>query len=196
MDKAQEIKIRVSMQDILHRYGYQTNRAGFLKCPFHSGDNTASLKVYKGDRGWHCFGCGKGGSVIDFVMEHDGLSFQDSCKRIDSHFSLNLYRELTFLEYREAKIREAEVRKAREKEQKEIETDQKCRKILCSYHRWLWRKPTRTPEIEKDLQYVERLLDNLDRLNFDPIARVNVLISKHIERGGSYACIRNFFPDV
>lgn len=66
----EEIKATTSMRDVVERYGLQPNRAGFLHCPFHDGDHTASLKIYKDS--FHCFGCGAHGDIFDFVrlMEH------------------------------------------------------------------------------------------------------------------------------
>ena len=90
MNTAEEIRQRVTMQDVLVKYGMQTGRGGFLHCPFHSGDHTASLKVYNGGRGWHCYGCGRGGSVIDFVMELFRLDFRQAVVRIDNDFGLGL----------------------------------------------------------------------------------------------------------
>ena len=58
-----EIKKRVSCQDACREYGVDVNRAGFTRCLWHS-EKTASLKIYPGDRGYHCFGCGASGSVI------------------------------------------------------------------------------------------------------------------------------------
>ena len=37
-------------------------------CPIHS-ENTPSLKFYEGDKGWHCFGCGKGGDAVTLYAE-------------------------------------------------------------------------------------------------------------------------------
>ena len=45
------------------------------RCPFHD-DQTPSFIVTPGKNLFHCLGCGAGGSVIDFVMKHDGLSFR------------------------------------------------------------------------------------------------------------------------
>lgn len=87
-DAAQTIKETVSMDTILSLYGYQTKH-GFMVCPFH-GDKDASLKVYKGNKGWHCFGCGRGGSVLDFVIEHEGCSFVHAVKIIDTALQLDL----------------------------------------------------------------------------------------------------------
>lgn len=64
------------MRDILARYNISPNRAGFIRCPFHQGDNTASLKIYKDS--FHCFGCGADGDIFKFVMMMDGISFQDA----------------------------------------------------------------------------------------------------------------------
>ena len=85
---AQIIRDSVSMDQILSLYGYHPKH-GFMVCPFH-GDKDASLRVYKGSAGWHCFGCGKGGSVIDFVMEHEGCSFPIAVKAIDHACHLNI----------------------------------------------------------------------------------------------------------
>ena len=72
---AAEIKMRVSMRDICERYGLNVNGAGFINCPFHSGDNTASLKIYRGNKGWHCFGCGAGGFQLTRPMRARRLQF-------------------------------------------------------------------------------------------------------------------------
>ena len=87
-EAAQAIRDTVSMQEILDLYGYQPKNSTMV-CPFH-GDHDASLHVYKGTKGWHCFGCGRGGSVIDFVMEHDGCSFPIAVKAIDSALHMGL----------------------------------------------------------------------------------------------------------
>lgn len=84
---AEEIKELVSMQDIFDKYGFKINRAGKIVCPFHS-EKTASLGV-KNNK-WHCFGCGKGGTVIDFVMELFGLDFSSAVARINEDFRLGL----------------------------------------------------------------------------------------------------------
>ena len=85
---AQTIRDTVSMDQILDLYGY-TTRHGFMVCPFH-GDRDASLKVYEGTRGWCCYGCGRKGSVIDFVMEHENCNFQTAVRAIDSALHLGL----------------------------------------------------------------------------------------------------------
>lgn len=72
----EEIKSTYTMQEIIDKYGMKPNRAGFCHCPFHRGDRTASLKIYKDS--FYCFGCGKHGDVVDFVQLMDGLSFKEA----------------------------------------------------------------------------------------------------------------------
>lgn len=89
-DLAAEIKRALPARDVLEHYGFHPGRTGFLQCPFHQGDKHGSLKVYDGERGWHCFGCGRGGSVIDFVMELFGIGFREACLRLNEEFHLGL----------------------------------------------------------------------------------------------------------
>jgi DNA primase len=53
------------------------------KCPFHD-DKTPSFIVTPGKNLFHCLGCGAGGTVIDFVMKHDGLSFRHAVEVLRS----------------------------------------------------------------------------------------------------------------
>ncbi len=48
-------------------------------CPFHS-ENTPSFTVSQQKQFYHCFGCGKNGSAIGFLMEYEGLDFVDAVK--------------------------------------------------------------------------------------------------------------------
>ena len=86
---ADEIKDRVSAKELFEFYGFHINRAGFCLSPF-SREKTPSLKVYKGDKGWHCFSTGKGGDVIDFVQEYFNLSFKDAMAKLNEDFHLGL----------------------------------------------------------------------------------------------------------
>lgn len=90
MDMAAEIKRLLTAQQVAEFYGFQVGRSGFIPCPFHSGDHTASLKLYDGEGGFHCFGCGAHGSVIDFVMRLFDLNFRQAILRINADFRLGL----------------------------------------------------------------------------------------------------------
>ena len=90
MDMAAEIKRLLPARQVAEFYGFQPDRSSFIKCPFHTGDHTASLKLYDGEGGFHCFGCGAHGSVIDFVMRLFDLNFRQAVLRINSDFRLGL----------------------------------------------------------------------------------------------------------
>ena len=98
------IKSTVDMETVIGLYGYQAKH-GKMMCPFHA-DKNASLQIYRNnDRhsGWHCFGCGKGGSVIDFVMEHEGCGFVTAVKAIDHALGLQLLETANLFEIRQRK---------------------------------------------------------------------------------------------
>lgn len=106
----EEIKQQYSMRDITERYGLIPNRAGFIKCPFHTGDHTASMKIYKDS--FNCFGCGANGDIFTFVMMMDNLSFREAFEYLGG-----TYEKLTT----ESKKKLYEIQKAREQKRKEEE---------------------------------------------------------------------------
>ena len=73
MDK-QSIKDQNTMRDVLARYNLTPNRAGFISCPFHRNDRTASMKIYRDS--YHCFGCGAHGDIFSFVQNMDNCDFK------------------------------------------------------------------------------------------------------------------------
>lgn len=50
-------------------------------CPFHH-EKTPSFAVNESKQMFHCFGCGKGGGAIRFVMEMDGLPFPEAVRKL------------------------------------------------------------------------------------------------------------------
>ena len=88
-DLADQVKSLVTIQDVAEHYGFHPNRAGYICCPFHR-EKTASLKLYSDQRGWCCFGCHAGGTVIDFVMKLFDIPFRQAILRINADFALGL----------------------------------------------------------------------------------------------------------
>lgn len=90
-DVAGQIKERLTAREVVEFYGFHIDRAGYIQCPFHTGDDHGSLKVYEGGKtGWHCFGCGAGGSVIDFAMRLFDINFRQAVLRLNTDFNLGL----------------------------------------------------------------------------------------------------------
>ena len=88
IDLAGQIRSLVTAREAAERYGFHPNRSGYIHCPFHS-ERTPSLKLFP-DGGWKCFGCGAGGSVIDFVMNLFDIPFRQAVLRINADFALGL----------------------------------------------------------------------------------------------------------
>ena len=112
----QTIKDRLTMREVLERYGYEPNKKGFMCCPFHL-EKTPSMKIYEKD--YHCFGCGEHGDVITFVQKLFNLSFQEALKKIDVDFVLNLYGDKTFEELRKSHYQLKQLKAKREREKAE-----------------------------------------------------------------------------
>lgn len=87
---AEQIKDSVTMRYCAEHYGFEPNMAGFIRCPFHSGDRTASMKLYPGRGGFYCYGCNAHGSVIDFVMKLFDIDYKQAVVRISNDFGLGL----------------------------------------------------------------------------------------------------------
>ena len=74
----ERLKSEVSVERLVESSGVALKKSGkdFVACcPFHA-DDTASLVVTPAKNLWHCFGCGAGGGVIDWVMRKNGVSFR------------------------------------------------------------------------------------------------------------------------
>ncbi|MBQ4427641.1 MAG: DNA primase [Oscillospiraceae bacterium] len=75
-----ELTARNDIVDVVSDYVQLTKRSGsnmFGLCPFHS-EKTPSFSVSQDRQSYHCFGCGKGGGVISFIMEIENLGFMDA----------------------------------------------------------------------------------------------------------------------
>lgn len=89
MDIFREIKERVPMEDAARYYGFAVNRSRRILCPFHN-DSHPSLQLYKNGRGWWCYVCDTGGSVIDFVSKLFSLGPKEAVAKLNVDFGLGL----------------------------------------------------------------------------------------------------------
>ena len=58
-------------------------------CPFHT-EKTPSFSVSPTKQIYHCFGCGKGGNVFTFLMEHENMSFIEAVKYLAKRANIKL----------------------------------------------------------------------------------------------------------
>ena len=75
----QELLARIDVVDVVGRYvQLKKGGANFMGlCPFH-GEKSPSFSVSPAKQFYHCFGCGKNGNAISFLMEHTGMGFVEA----------------------------------------------------------------------------------------------------------------------
>ncbi len=87
----QELLARADVVEIVGRYvPLKKTGANFSGlCPFHS-EKTPSFTVSPSKQFYHCFGCGKNGNAIGFLMEHTGAGFVDTVHDLAQQYGLTV----------------------------------------------------------------------------------------------------------
>nr|WP_317324413.1 DNA primase [uncultured Flavonifractor sp.] len=86
-----DLVARSDITDVVSSYVSLTKKGSNLwgLCPFHN-EKTPSFSVSPDKQIYHCFGCGKGGGVISFVMEIENLPFVDAVKLLAKRAGLEV----------------------------------------------------------------------------------------------------------
>nr|WP_225580919.1 DNA primase [Acidovorax sp. ACV02] len=87
----QELLTRVDVVDIVGRYvQLKKGGANFMGlCPFH-GEKSPSFSVSPAKQFYHCFGCGKNGNAISFLMDHAGMGFVEAVQDLAQSVGLQV----------------------------------------------------------------------------------------------------------
>jgi len=87
----QELLARADVVDIVGRYvQLKKGGANFMGlCPFH-GEKSPSFSVSPAKQFYHCFGCGKNGNAIGFLMDHGGMTFIEAVKDLAQQYGLQV----------------------------------------------------------------------------------------------------------
>jgi DNA primase len=99
-------------------------------CPFHN-EKTPSFTVNPEKKLYHCFGCGKGGTMINFVMEMDKLSFPETVELLAKQLGVEIVYENS------GGNREEAAKNTRLEELVEL-----YRRVSVSFHHILMEKPS------------------------------------------------------
>lgn len=86
-----EVKAAVNIEDVVSRYvDLKKTGSSFIGlCPFHN-EKTPSFHVKPATNHFKCFGCGKGGDAIQFLVEHRKLSFYEAIDQLAGHYNIVL----------------------------------------------------------------------------------------------------------
>lgn len=90
-DKIEEVRSRADIVEIVgaHVRLRRTGRNFTGLCPFHQ-EKTPSFSV-NAERGFfHCFGCGAGGTVFNFIMKMEGLTFPEAVRQVAQRYGIEI----------------------------------------------------------------------------------------------------------
>ena len=87
----QELIARADVVDIVGRYvQLKKGGANFMGlCPFH-GEKSPSFSVSPTKQFYHCFGCGKNGNAISFLMDHAGMTFVEAVHDLAQQYGMQV----------------------------------------------------------------------------------------------------------
>ena len=91
-----EIQTRTDIAELIGRY-VPLKRAGRhfkANCPFHK-EKTPSFMVNTEKQIFHCFGCGAGGNIFSFLMQHDRMTFPEAVRQLADHVGVRVPDEET-----------------------------------------------------------------------------------------------------
>ncbi|MBR1842620.1 MAG: DNA primase [Oscillospiraceae bacterium] len=106
-----ELTARNDIVDVVSDYVQLNKRSGsnlFGLCPFHS-EKTPSFSVSQDKQIYHCFGCGKGGGVVNFIMEIENLGFMDAVQFLARRAGMEMPEDDTPMELRNRRARMLEL---------------------------------------------------------------------------------------
>jgi DNA primase len=87
----QELLARADVVEIVGRYvQLKKGGANFMGlCPFH-GEKSPSFSVSPTKQFYHCFGCGKHGDAIGFLMDHSGMTFVEAVHDLAQQYGMQV----------------------------------------------------------------------------------------------------------
>jgi len=167
--------------------------------PRSTARKTASFKIY--DNSFYCFGCGVGGTVIDFVMKMFSLTDFEAVKKLNIDFRLNLplSEKITPEEYKRS------LQEARKREQDKnlindfVKWEKRAFKTISNYYKDLkfWGEQIfihncgyfnkYLPEVE-NIVFIEILLDTMiaNTNNFEEQIKFYKIYGELVDRIGTH----------
>lgn len=87
----EQVLDRADIVDVISGYVELKKKGGnyVACCPFHK-EKTPSFMVNSARGTWHCFGCGKGGNTIGFLMEHETMTFPEAVCALGKRYGITV----------------------------------------------------------------------------------------------------------
>ncbi|MEO6049871.1 MAG: DNA primase [Pyrinomonadaceae bacterium] len=108
-----DLKNRADLVRIIQPYAQDLKKKGanwVACCPFHQ-EKTPSFSVNPSKGFYKCFGCGKGGTAFNFLMEMEGLNFPEAIKRVAEISGIMLPEPIDDVSYERTKKKREETKK-------------------------------------------------------------------------------------
>ncbi|CAN5134140.1 DNA primase [soil metagenome] len=108
-----DLKNRADLVRIIQPYAQDLKKKGanwMACCPFHQ-EKTPSFSVNPSKGFYKCFGCGKGGTAFNFLMEMEGLNFPEAVKRVAEISGVMLPEPVDDASYERSKKKREETKK-------------------------------------------------------------------------------------
>lgn len=107
-----ELSSRLNIVDVVSAYVPLTRKGGnyWGLCPFHR-EKTPSFSVNESKQIFHCFGCGKGGGAVRFVMEMENLPFPEAVRKLAAQAGMEVPEDNSNGAWREKRQRILELNK-------------------------------------------------------------------------------------
>ncbi|MFC1632282.1 DNA primase [Candidatus Omnitrophota bacterium] len=127
-----EIRDKCNIAEVVAQYIplKQAGRNFRAHCPFHK-EKTPSFMVSPDKGIFHCFGCGAGGNVFNFVMKHEGLEFPQVVRKLAALTGVKLPAKTEFT-----------------REQKDAQTLYEVNELACSWYQANLKKAPGRPAVE------------------------------------------------
>lgn len=149
----ERLKQTISLQQLAEARGVELKRHGadlIGRCPFHD-DKTPSLVITPAKNLWHCLGaCNTGGTVIDWVMKAEGVSFRHAVELLQNNH-LPLAAACTGAQDPDAPaqpVKRSTVRKLAMPIERDAEDAKMLAQVVDYYHQTLLQSPA--------LEYLQR----------------------------------------
>ena len=134
----QELLYRIDIVDVVGRY-VPLRKAGSnfsACCPFHN-EKTPSFIVSPTKQFYHCFGCGKHGNAINFLIEHTGMSFVDAVENLAASVGLQIpvQQAVTYSRVFESRLSPTKKEGEQDKAGESVQHMAESMKIAAQYYR-------------------------------------------------------------